>query len=222
MKYLKPFHLFENDDKIKHDFFRKLDFYYLKKDLTELKVKEIYDLIEFNKYRGFATFIDNIEYFKDIKTDVIAIVNYPAIRFTKRSLLKEFDKVKEYDFIDEVEFPWSMKYVDWGVEYWRDIIIDFINKGIKLRPMLEFGIYKDEDIKKVIQFLKQINITTIMTSSGLYPEMTNIEKWNSVKDFIPNKFVVKIGGVLTETDINEFIKNDIDLIATTIEFKTEK
>ena len=237
MKYIKPFSDYllkeekENDmnniDKV--DFsnevldeysFKKIDYYYLKNEIDEMKVKEMYDMISDNEYRAFATFAENIKYFEELPCVLIAIVNYPPERFNKRTILQKINEIKKFDFVDEIEFPWSMKYIDFGVEFWRDIILDLCSNGFRIRPMLEFGIYNEGDIKKVIDFFKQINILNIMTSSGLYPEITTFNKWEEIKDMIPNKWEVKIGGILTIGDINKFIKSDIDLAATTISLKT--
>ena len=241
MKHIKPYHKYliteekQNDtnstsldkeidfsnDILDEYSFKKIDFYYLKDKVDEVLVKEMYDMIEDNEYRAFATFAHNIEHFEELPCTLIALVNYPAERFNKRTILSKLEDIKQYEFVDEIEFPWSLKYNDFGVEFWRDIVLDFSNKGFRLRPMVEFGIYKNEDVKKVIEFFKQINIMTIMTSSGLYPEITTFERWEELKELIPNKWEVKIGGVLTIGDINKFIKSDIDLAATTISLKSE-
>jgi deoxyribose-phosphate aldolase len=113
-----------------------------------------------------------------------------------------------------------MKYMEFGVEFWREIVLEYANKGIILRPMVEFGIYNDDDVNKVIDFFKQINILTIMTSSGMYPEITTIQRWEDIKDLIPNKWIVKVGGILTISDINRFMQSDVDLAATTLSLKT--
>ena len=239
MKYIKPFLKFKLneekednlDDKTKDfDFsneileeysFKKVDFYYLKNEVNEITVKEMYDMIEENEYRAFATFVDNINYFEELPCTLIALVNYPPERFNKRALIKSFEKVIKLNYVDEVEVPWSLKYIDYGVEFWRDIVLNFANNGFRLRPMVEFGIYSNDDVKKVIEFFKTINILTIMTSSGLYPDITTFERWEELKDMIPNKWEVKIGGVLTIGDINKFIKSDVDLASTTISFKAK-
>lgn len=240
MKYLKPIWKFlkenkENDinsdsldkqinfsnDILDEYTFKKVDFYYLKYNMDENLIKEMYDMIEDNEYRAFATFSDNIKYFEELPCTLIALVNYPAERFNKRTLIKKLEDIKQYSFVDEIEFPWSLKYNEFGIDFWREMLLDFSNKGIRIRPMVEFGIYSDEDVKDVIEFFKQINIMTIMTSSGLYPEITTFERWEELKDLIPNKWEVKIGGVLTIGDINKFIKSDVDLAATTISFKSQ-
>ncbi len=196
--------------------FKKIDFYYLKSNVDEILVKEMYDMIEDNEYRAFATFAENIEYFEELPCTLIALVNYPAERFNKRTIVNKLAEVGKYDYVEEIEFPWSLKYLGFGVEFWRNIVLEYSNKGIILRPMVEFGIYSDEDVQRVIEFFKKINIMTIMTSSGMYPEITTIERWEEIKEIIPNKWIVKIGGILTIGDINKFIKSDIDLAATTI------
>jgi deoxyribose-phosphate aldolase len=196
--------------------FKKIDFYYLKSNVDEMLVKEMYDMIENNEYRAFATFAENIKYFEELPCTLIALVNYPAERFTKRTIINKLAEVGKYEYVEEIEFPWSMKYMEFGVEFWREIVLEYSNKGIILRPMVEFGIYNNEDVHKVIEFFKKINIMTIMTSSGMYPEITTIERWEEIKEIIPNKWIVKIGGILTIGDINKFIKSDVDLAATTI------
>jgi len=216
MLYVKTFENYTNDN-----LFKKLDFYYLKNDLTEIKVKEIYDMIENSKWRSIVTFPNNIQYFKDINATKVVLLNYPPIRFTKRNFISEIEQIINLNYIDEIEFPWDLKYLNWSIEEWREIILNLSNKGIKVRPMLEFGIWDIENIKNVIEFFKKINIMSIMTSSGLYQEMTNLEKWNEIKQYIPNKWSVKVGGVMTLNDIKEFLKNDIDLIATTLQIKEE-
>lgn len=216
MLYVKTFENYINDN-----LFKKLDFYYLKNDLTEIKVKEIYDMIENSKWRSIVTFPNNIQYFQDINATKIVLLNYPPIRFTKRNFKNEIEQILDLNYIDEVEFPWDLKYLNWSIEEWREIILSLYNKGIKVRPMLEFGIWDIENIKKVIEFFKKINIMSIMTSSGLYQEMTSLEKWNELKQLIPNKWSVKVGGVMTLKDIKDFLKNDIDLIATTLQIKEE-
>lgn len=200
--------------------FKKIDFYYLKKNIDEVLVKEMYDMIVENEYRAFATFVENIEHFEELPCTLIALVNYPAERYNKRTISSKLEEAKKFKFVDEIEFPWSLKYLEFGVNFWREIILDFSNNGFKLRPMVEFGLYSNEEVKKVIDFFKKINIMTIMTSSGMYPEITTIERWEEIKDMIPNKWEVKIGGVLTIGDINKFIKSDVDLAATTISLKT--
>jgi deoxyribose-phosphate aldolase len=241
MKYITPFGKFrinegkENDDNsssldkeinfsnevLDEYSFKKIDYYYLKKAVDETLVKEMYDMIEENEYRAFATFAENIEYFEELPCTLIALVNYPAERYTKRTILKKLEEIKQYPYVDEIEFPWSMKYNEFGVEFWREVVLDFSNQGYRLRPMVEFGIYSNEDVKSVIEFFKKINIMTIMTSSGMYPEITTFERWEEIKEIIPNKWEVKIGGILTIGDINKFIKSDVDLAATTISLKSE-
>ena len=200
--------------------FKKIDYYHLKDVVDEMTVKEMYDMVSDNEYRAFATFADNIKYFEELPCVLIAIINYPPERFDKRTILQKIKEIKKLKYVDEIEFPWSMKYLHFGVEFWRDIILDLCSSGFVLRPMLEFGLYTDKDIKKVIEFFKEINILNIMTSSGLYPEITTFNRWEEIKNSIPNKWEVKIGGVLTIGDINKFIKSDIDLAATTISLKT--
>jgi deoxyribose-phosphate aldolase len=196
----------------------KIDYYYLDDSVDLSIVREKYNLIEDNAYRAFATFGYNIKHFLELPCEKIALVNYPPKSHTKRNLIKEIDSVKELD-IDEIEFPWSDKYLLWDIENWRKIVLDCSNKGIKLRAMLEIGIQSDESIVKSINFLREIGIYSIMTSSGLISDITTIERWNSIKSYIPRLFEVKVVGILTLSDINNFIKSGADLSATTIDLK---
>jgi hypothetical protein len=209
-----------SNDKLEKYSFKKVDYYYLKSSVDKSVVKEMYDMIDENEYRAFATFSDNIKYFEELNCCLIALVNYPPERFTKRGIKNKLEEVKKYPFVDEIEFPWSLKYNSYGVDFWRDIVLDFSSNGYRLRPQVEFGIYNDEEVKMVIEFFKKINILNIMTSSGLYSEMTTFDRWEEIKDYIPNKWEVKIGGIMSIYDINKFLKSDIDLAATTISFKS--
>jgi hypothetical protein len=207
-------------DEILNDYsFKKIDYYYLKNKLDKMLVKEMYDMIEDNEYRAFATFSDNIEYFEEIPCNLIALVNYPPLRFNKRTIKDAIESIKKYEYVDEIEFPWDLSYNNFGVDFWRDIILDVSNNGFILRPMVEFGIWSDTQIKQTIEFFKKINIMNIMTSTGLNSNITTIDKWNDIKKLIPNKWVVKVGGILNINDINNFIKSDVDLAATTISLK---
>jgi hypothetical protein len=210
-----------SNEVLKEYSFNKIDFYFLKNNIDKTIVKEIYDMIDDNKYRGFATFAHNIKHFEDLNCTLIALVNYPAERFNKRTIINKLEEIKQYSYVDEIEFPWSLKYNSFGVNFWRDIIVDFASKGYRLRPMVEFGLYSDNDVKNVIEFFKKINILSIMTSSGLYSDMTTFDRWIKIKDMIPNKCEIKIGGVMSLGDINKFIKSDVDLVATTISLKTQ-
>lgn len=196
----------------------KIDYYYLDYQVDLSIVREKYNLIEDNAYRAFATFAENIKHFLELPCEKIAIINYPPERHTKRNLVKKINEVKNLD-IDEIEFPWSYKYAQWSKEDWREIVLECSNNGIKLRAMLEIGIQSEEDVKSDIDFLREIGIYSIMTSTGLIPEITTMEKWNSIKNHIPRLFESKVVGILTISDINDFIKSGADLSATTIDLK---
>ena len=196
----------------------KIDYYYLDDSVDLSIVREKYNLIEDNAYRAFATFGSNIKHFLELPCEKIAIINYPPERHTKRNLIKKIDEVKNLS-IDEIEFPWSNKYIQWSKEDWREIVLECANKGIKLRAMLEIAIQSEDDVKESIDFLREIGIYSIMTSTGLIPEITTMEKWNSIKNHIPRLFESKVVGILTISDINDFIKSGADLSATTIDLK---
>jgi deoxyribose-phosphate aldolase len=196
----------------------KIDYYHLDYSVDLSIVREKYNLIEDNAYRAFATFAENIKHFLELPCEKIAIINYPPERHTKRNLVKKINEVKGLE-IDEIEFPWSDKYLKWDKEDWRKIVLDCSNNGIKLRAMLEMGIQSEESIKESIEFLRDIGIYSIMTSTGLIPEITTMDKWNNVKNHIPRLFESKVVGILTLSDINDFIKSGADLSATTIDLK---
>lgn len=208
-------------DKLEEHSYKKVDFYYLEYNLDKYKIQEIYNIIKNNEYRSFATFATNIHHFEELDCVLIALINYPSNRCDKRTIKRKLEEIKKYKFVDEIEFPWDLKYINFGVEFWREIILNLVNSGYKIRPMLELGIWSVENIKKVIEFFKKINIMSIMTSSGLYPEITSFEKWDEVKELIPNKCEVKVGGVLTLNDINKFLKSNVDLAGTTISLKVK-
>ncbi len=224
LKHLKNFKLFEDTDSdisLDEKYFRKADFYYLGDDISEAKSRENYDIIEGNEYRAFATFFECFEMYQNIPCTLIALVNYPPENFNKRTIEEKFVEAMKAEGVDEIEFPWSMKYIDYGKEFWRDKILAFSNCGKKIRPMLELGVMNEENFKKSIDFFMEANILSIMTSTGLCSEITTLERWNACKDYIPNKMEVKIGGVLTLSDIKSFIDSGADLIATTLVFAGE-
>lgn len=196
----------------------KIDYYYLDSQVDLSIVREMYSLIENNAYRAFATFSENIKHFEELPCEKIAIINYPSERHTKRNLVKKINEVKNLN-IDEIEFPWNKKYTQWSKDDWREIVLDCSKNGIKLRAMLEIGVQSDDDIKDSIDYLREIGIYSIMTSTGLISEITTMEKWNSIKNYIPRLFESKVVGILTISDINDFIKSGADLAATTIDLK---
>ena len=220
MKHIKSYNNI-SEGKLQNTAKKYLDYYYLKDDISLTSVREMYELIEDNSYRGFATFADKIEHFEDLDCIKIALMNYPPVRFTKRTFKEQFQALKDIsNIVDEVEFPWDKKYLKWGKEHWRNIVLESISSGLVLRPMLELGLNSIEDVKADIEFLNSVGIRSIMTSSGLYPEITTIEKWEEIKGFLPRIFEVKVGGILTLKDVNKFLDSDVDLAATTISIAT--
>lgn len=216
MKHLKPYQLFEG--KFQNISNKYLDYYYFEYDISLSSVREIYNLIEDNAYRAFATFIENIEEFRELDCLKIGLMNYPPERHTKRNFTDKFNDVcKLSSFVDEIEFPWISRYKNFGYDYWRNIVIKSVENGFKLRPMMEFGVMKHNDIQDDIKFLNSIGIRSIMTSTGLISEITTIEKWEDVKELIPRIFEVKVGGIVTLTDVKRFMDSDIDIAATTID-----
>ncbi len=207
-----------NKSKLDEETYNKIDFYYLDYDVDLSLVERFEDMFEDNVYRAFATFAENIEHFKSIKSYKIAIINYPPERYNKRTLVNKINEVKDKG-VDEIEFPWNRKYMKWTKDEWRDIIIDCSSHGIILRPMLDIAVQSKEDVLEIFNFFKLIGINSVVTSSGLIPEITTFSKWDDIKDIVPAMFEVKVGGILTINDINEYIKSDADLVATTIELK---
>lgn len=196
----------------------KLDYYYLEYEVDLSIIREIYNLVEKNNYRGFATFGSNIKYFLELPCAKIALLNYPPERYTKQNLVKQINEVKSLG-IDEIEFVWNPKYKEWDKQDWRDIILDCSINGIRLRPMLEMAVQSEEDIIETINFLREIGIYSIMSSTGLIPEIVDIYKWNELKYNIPKMFETKIVGTITNRDLDKLNQSDVDLSATTIDFK---
>jgi hypothetical protein len=213
----------ESEESELNDFsLKNVDYYFLKDGIDEVLVKDMYNNIIDNEYRAFATFSDNIEYFEEMPCLLIAIVNYPPLRNNKRTIKDALYDIKKFNYVDEIEFPWDLNFKNFGVEFWREIVLNLSNDGFILRPMLEIGLWDNEQIKNCIEFLKQINIMNVMTSTGLCSELTTVEKWNSIKNLIPNKWVVKASGILSLNDIDKFLKNDIDLVATSLNLKEKE
>lgn len=205
------------ESKIQNVSSKYLDYYYLNEEISLTSVREIYELIEDNAYRGFATFAHNIEHFEEIDAIKIALMNYPPERHTKRNFKIKFNDLKKnYKCIDEIEFPWNKRYSTWGEKFWRDIVLESIEFGFKLRPMLEIGIMSEAEIEYAIDFLKSVGIRSIVTSTGLIQEITTINKWNDIKHIFPRLFETKVVGIVTLDQVNEFLKSNIDLAATTI------
>jgi len=217
---IKKFHKF-NEAKIQNIASKYLDYYYLDEDVSLTALREIFDIIDDNSYRAVATFSHQIQYFEDFGGIKIALLNYPPERHTKRNFKIKFDEIKQFQsIIDEVEFPWDKKYLQWGENHWRNIVLESIECGFKLRPMLEIGIMNIDDIKITTNFLKDIGIRSIVTSTGLIQEITTIEKWEEIKDLFPSIFETKVIGLVTLNQLNQFIESDIDLAATTISIST--
>lgn len=198
----------------------KIDYYYLDYDLSLSKISEMRDLMETGIYRAIATFSNNIGAFETFDVKKIALVNYPPVRYTKHNLKNEIKSI--IDIVDEIEFPWNFKYHSWKKEDWDEIVLLCSDKGVKLRPMLEIGVQDNKIITEIINYLKTIGIYSIMTSTGLISDITTIEKWETIKDKIPRIFEVKIGGIISISDLNQFLESDIDLAATTMNFRFDE
>lgn len=217
MKIINSYQTF-NEGKFQNLSNKYMDYYYFEIDTSLTSVREKFNLIEDNAYRAFATFIENIEHYDELDCLKIGLMNYPPERFTKKVFRTKFNEaIKLSEYIDELEFPWSSKYINFGVEFWRLIVLESIKHGFKLRPMMEFGLQTPIEIERDVEFLNKIGIRTIMTSSGLVSEITTIEKWQDVKDLIPRIFEVKVGGIITLDDVKKFMDSDIDLAATTMD-----
>lgn len=197
----------------------KVDFYYLDDDLNKSLLNEMHLMVSENVYRAIATFSEQISYFSDFPCLKIALVNYPPIRFTKHALRTEILKLTT---VDEIEFPWNKAYMKWDKKDWGRIISHCNEYGIRLRPMLEIGVLSEQEITTTINYLKNIGIYSIMTSTGLIPDITTIVKWNNIKNNIPRIFETKVGGIVSLNDIKEFLESDIDLAATTIPIRLAK
>lgn len=221
MKILKFGELLENKDILDMSNFHKIDYYYLDDNIDLSIIREKKELIEDNTYRGFATFLSNIEHFKHLDCIKIALINYPPLRYTKRNLVAEIEKAGAIG-VDEIEFPWNNKYFFISKEDWKDIIFMSQQHGMKLRPMLEFGVWDKEYIIRCIDFFKEIGIMSIMCSTGLVQDMMTYEKWSEMKEYMPRFFETKVAGLLTVSDINKFLKDEIDLCATTIDFSNNE
>lgn len=205
------------ESKIQNVASKYLDFYYLENDISLTSLRVLYDLVDDDSYRAIATFAEQIEHFEDFDVVKIALLNYPPVRHTKRNFRIKFNELKEHQhIIDEVEFPWEKKYIKWGSDYWRNVVVSSIESGFKIRPMLELSKMKENEIKDTIEFLKSVGILSVVTSTGLIQEITTLELWQSVKHLFPRIFETKVVGVVTLSQINEFLESDIDLAATTI------
>lgn len=192
---------------------KRVDFYYLKNDIDRNKVLEMVETVE--QYRAFATFVDQIEHFEELECKLIALLNYPAERFDKRTIQKEFEKVLVFDFIDEIEFPWSLKYLDVEPDFFRQIVLANANRGIVIRPMLELSAYSESDITKTVEYLKQINISNIVTATGTISDMIGIKEFKDIQNLFPRKFNIKMVGLHTNSDIEKSLKI-VDLVGTSI------
>ena len=199
--------MIKNFDNYINDLINKIDLYCLN-TLTQVKLNEIYNEVNNEIYRAIATFDYNIKYFKDFKCTKIALINYPTERYNKHSFKKALLNTKA----NEYEFVWNIKYELLNISFWNDIVNYCNDNNIILRPMLELSIMNTHDIKKTINFLNSIKINDIVTCTGLISDTLNIDKWNRVKHIIPPNFNVKINGIYTTTDIENFIKSDVKLI----------
>jgi deoxyribose-phosphate aldolase len=195
---------------------KKVDFYYLLDDISVNKIRDSYNLMNESEYRAFATFSDQIEHFEELGDicQLIAIINYPPKRFTKHYFKQEINKALEKR-IDEIEFPWRENYMEWDKEIWRGHVLKCIEKGVRLRPMLEIGVDSEEYIEKCIEFFKEIGLYTLVTSTGLTEKVTTIKTWKEYEFLFPNIFEIKIGGVKDIVEAAKYIKSNADLIATT-------
>lgn len=215
-EYISKFPITENKDSNDLEkIYNKVDYYHLDYDLSKNIINNLRHKIKENIYRAIATFSCNIHHFEDFSCQKIALINYPPERYTKQNLRSEILKLKD---VDEIEFPWNKVYLKWGRKDWDKILAHCNEYGIKLRPMLEMGIQDEQYITDTVNYLKNIGIYSIMTSTGLIPEITTIEKWNSIKNKIPRIFETKVGGIISHNDISEFLNSDISLAATTILF----
>jgi hypothetical protein len=218
---MKHFSDYINESKILEDQIKnKVDYYYLNDDISLPILSELEELFETGIYRALVTFDYNIVHFENFPFKKIALINYPPERYTKHNLKSSIKKL--IGKVDEIEFPWNNKYNNWKKESWDEIILLSSENGIILRPMLEMGLQDENSLIDTINILKKIGIYTIMTSTGLVPEITTIEKWNEIKTKIPRIFEVKVGGILTLQDINNFLNSDVDLAATSLELKFNK
>lgn len=200
----------------------KIDFYYLLSYYSVNKIRDSYNLMKESEYRAFATFSDQIEHFEELGDicSLIALMNYPPQKFTKHYFKQELNKTLAKK-VDEIEFPWRETYLEWDVKIWREHVLNCIEHGVKLRPMLDIAIDSEEYIEKCISFFKKIGIYSIMTSSGLVENITTIKIWKNYEFMFPNIFEIKIGGVTEIVDAAKFIKLNVDLIATTNIFNTK-
>jgi deoxyribose-phosphate aldolase len=195
----------------------KIDFYALD-ELTPTKIREIYKLININSYRAVATFANQIHEFEEFTCAKIALMNYPTERSTQHRFTSDIDDILKQGIADEIEFPFKVQYLDWKIEKWRDIMLRCVAKGVILRPMLEIGVDTNEHISESIEMLKKIGITNIMTSTGLVPQVTTLEKYDEIRDLFPPIFNVKASGKINDiATVDNFIQKGASLVATSVD-----
>jgi hypothetical protein len=203
---IKSFQLFQE----KYSEISKLDYYYVLEDLSTTRLRDIFKVVNLNKFRAVATFSENIEHFLDLPCKKIALINYPK----KYSLNKVFREI-ENTLADEIELPWDMKYHK-EKDQWRSAVLNALSHGKIIRPMLEFGTQTKEEIVECLEFFKEIGIKDIVTSSGLYENTTTLDKMKDMKTLIPNIFRIKVlAGIKDNDKAKLFFKEGVNLVGTT-------
>lgn len=195
-------------------FNKRIDYYYLSYEINDKIIDDITNNIIKNRYRSFATFNENIKYFKNIPCSIISLLNYPVIDSSQHTISRLFESI-DNTYIDEIEFPWLLYYNTLPKSFWRNIIIQMSKKGILLRPMLELSVWNTNDINATIEYLKSINIMSVMMSTGLNPNIVTLNNWETIREYIPYKWNVKICGVKNSKDLMLWLANDVDIIGTT-------
>lgn len=205
----------ESNNKIKNIARKYIDYYTFDEEFNSHDLRTIEEILDRNNYRAITTFYENTSLFKNLDYVLIGLVNYPPMRFTRRNIERQLNDIKNYPFIDEIEFPWNERYNDFDKNFWREQILSLMEHGIRMRPMLEAGVQTQQQIEMDLEFLNEIGIYQVMTSTGLKPQLTTIDIWKKIKKLFPEIFSVKIGGVNSLSDVKEFMNSDADLIATT-------
>lgn len=204
--------LLENKDTINKEAFGKIDYIFLEDEVNEKIMQGLYDRVCRNPlYRGIVFFEELREYFEDFPCVKVMLANYPPERHSFRKLSRIIEKA---DGVDEIEFPWNKKYTT-NDKKLLAILKESIEKGIILRPMLEFGAMEIADISNILMFLEERGIYHVMSSTGLVPEITTPEKWIKVSEIKPPLTQVKIGGIVSVDDINIFTDSGADIAGTT-------
>jgi deoxyribose-phosphate aldolase len=195
----------------------KIDFYTFE-ELSSARLRELHKLVEVNSYRAIATFAHQLESLEDFSATKIALMNYPIERSTQHRFTSDINDILKQGIADEIEFPWREQYLDWKTERWREVMVLCASKGVTIRPMLEIGEDTREYISLSIDMLKRIGITNIMTSTGLIPTITTMEKFDEMKDLFPPIFNVKVCGSIKDiATVDAFIQNGANLVATTVD-----